>query len=120
LTKGRRIVTSDVGQHQMWVAQYYNSTAAALDQSGGLGTMGFGLPAAMGVQMVNPDATVVCVTGESVDPDVHPGAVDLQAVPPADQGREPQTTLHGHGAAMAGIFLWQPLRRVVHGSLRIS
>ena len=65
VTRGDAYVTSDVGQHQMWAAQYY-----AFDEprrwinSGGLGTMGFGFPAAMGVQMAYPDATVCCVTGE--------------------------------------------------------
>ena len=65
VTKGDAFITSDVGQHQMWAAQYY-----PFDQpkrwvnSGGLGTMGVGLPYAMGVQMANPDATVACITGE--------------------------------------------------------
>ena len=79
------------------------------------GTMGFGLPAAMGVQLVNPGRDGRLRDRRGVDPDVHPGAVDLQAVPPADQGREPQQPLHGHGAAVAAVLLRQPLRRVVHG-----
>jgi len=58
-------VTSDVGQHQMWAAQYYQfNEPRRWINSGGLGTMGFGLPAAMGVQLAHPDATVACVTGE--------------------------------------------------------
>jgi len=66
LTKGDAFITSDVGQHQMWAAQYYKfDKPRRWINSGGLGTMGFGLPAAMGVQMVNPDATVACVTGEA-------------------------------------------------------
>jgi len=65
-TRGDAFVTSDVGQHQMWVAQYYKfDKPRRWINSGGLGTMGFGLPAAMGVQLANPDATVVCVTGEA-------------------------------------------------------
>src|SRR4029078_4306992 len=65
-TKGDAFVTSDVGQHQMWAAQYYKfDKPRRWINSGGLGTMGFGLPAAMGVQLVNPGATVVCVTGEA-------------------------------------------------------
>ncbi|MDB5923231.1 MAG: ilvB [Betaproteobacteria bacterium] len=66
VTGGNAYVTSDVGQHQMWAAQFYK-----FDQprhwinSGGLGTMGFGLPAAMGVQLAHPEAQVACVTGEA-------------------------------------------------------
>ena len=65
LTKGEAFVCSDVGQHQMWAAQYYpfNEPRRWIN-SGGLGTMGFGLPAAMGVKMAHPDSDVVCITGE--------------------------------------------------------
>ncbi len=65
LSQGDSYVCSDVGQHQMWTAQYYK-----FDQpnrwinSGGLGTMGFGLPAAMGVQLAHPNADVACITGD--------------------------------------------------------
>ena len=66
VTQGEAFITSDVGQHQMWAAQFYKfEQPRRWINSGGLGTMGFGLPAAMGVQMVNPGATVACVTGES-------------------------------------------------------
>jgi acetolactate synthase-1/2/3 large subunit len=66
VTKGDAIVTSDVGQHQMWAAQFYKfDRPKRWINSGGLGTMGFGLPAAMGAQLANPGATVACVTGES-------------------------------------------------------
>jgi acetolactate synthase I/II/III large subunit len=66
VTGGDAFVTSDVGQHQMWAAQFYKfEKPRRWINSGGLGTMGFGLPAAMGVQLVNPGATVACVTGES-------------------------------------------------------
>ncbi len=65
-TQGHTYVTSDVGQHQMWTAQFYKfDEPRRWINSGGLGTMGFGLPAAMGVQLAYPDATVVCVTGEA-------------------------------------------------------
>ncbi len=66
VTKGDAFVTSDVGQHQMWTAQYYKfDKPNRWINSGGLGTMGFGLPAAMGVHFANPKATIACVTGES-------------------------------------------------------
>ena len=66
VTQGDAFVTSDVGQHQMWAAQFY-----AFDKprrwinSGGLGTMGFGMPAAMGVKLAHPDADVACISGEA-------------------------------------------------------
>ncbi len=66
VTKGEAFVTSDVGQHQMWAAQHYRfDKPRRWVNSGGLGTMGFGLPAAMGVSLAYPDSDVVCVTGEA-------------------------------------------------------
>ncbi len=66
VTKGDAFVTSDVGQHQMWAAQYYKfDKPRRWINSGGLGTMGVGLPYAMGVRFANPKATVACVTGEA-------------------------------------------------------
>lgn len=65
VTGGDAFVTSDVGQHQMWAAQFYKfDKPRRWINSGGLGTMGFGLPAAMGAQLANPSANVACVTGE--------------------------------------------------------
>ncbi len=65
LTGGEAIVTSDVGQHQMWVAQYYGfQSPRKWINSGGLGTMGFGYPAAIGAKLAHPDEDVFCVTGE--------------------------------------------------------
>jgi acetolactate synthase-1/2/3 large subunit len=66
VTGGNAFVTSDVGQHQMWAAQYYRfNKPRRWINSGGLGTMGVGLPYAMGVQMANPDAEIAVITGEA-------------------------------------------------------
>ncbi|HUP97346.1 MAG TPA: acetolactate synthase 3 catalytic subunit [Usitatibacter sp.] len=66
ITKGDAYVTSDVGQHQMWAAQYYGfEKPRRWINSGGLGTMGVGLPYALGVKLAFPDADVACITGES-------------------------------------------------------
>ena len=66
VTNGDAFITSDVGQHQMFAAQYYGfDKPRRWINSGGLGTMGFGLPAAMGAQLAFPDETVACITGES-------------------------------------------------------
>lgn len=66
VTKGEAYITSDVGQHQMWAAQYYPfDKPRHWINSGGLGTMGVGLPYAMGVQLAHPEAQVACITGEA-------------------------------------------------------
>ena len=66
VTNGDAFVTSDVGQHQMWAAQYYRfNKPRRWINSGGLGTMGFGLPSAMGVKLAFPNDTVACITGEA-------------------------------------------------------
>lgn len=65
ITGGEAYIASDVGQHQMWAAQYYGfKEPRKWINSGGLGTMGFGLPAALGVKRAHPDADVACITGD--------------------------------------------------------
>lgn len=65
LTKGEAIITTDVGQHQMWAAQFYHfAKNRQWCTSGGLGTMGYGVPAAVGAQIARPDAPVFCITGD--------------------------------------------------------
>ncbi len=64
-TNGEAFITTDVGQHQMWVAQYYKfRNPRSLITSGGLGTMGFGFPSAIGVQMAHPDKLVISINGD--------------------------------------------------------
>ncbi|WP_254693830.1 biosynthetic-type acetolactate synthase large subunit [Staphylococcus haemolyticus] len=65
ITNGEAIVTTDVGQHQMWVAQFYPfKHHGQWVTSGGLGTMGFGIPSAIGAQLAEPDKTVICFVGD--------------------------------------------------------
>jgi len=65
MTKGEAIVTTDVGQHQMWAAQFFKFAKSHYwCTSGGLGTMGFGFPAAIGAQLAHPEKTVICVSGD--------------------------------------------------------
>ena len=88
VTRGEAYVTSDVGQHQMWAAQYYKfDKPRRWINSGGLGTMGVGLPYAMGVQLAFPDAQVACITGESsIQMCIQELSTCKQAIPHSGEG----------------------------------
>jgi len=102
ITRGEAFVTSDVGQHQMWAAQYYKfDQPRRWINSGGLGTMGFGLPAAMGVQLAHPGATVACVTGE--------GSIqmNIQELSTCKQFRLPVKVLSLNNRYLGMVRQWQ-------------
>jgi acetolactate synthase-1/2/3 large subunit len=103
-TGGEAIVTSDVGQHQMWTAQYYDfPQPRRWINSGGLGTMGFGVPAAMGAAVGMPDRTVVCIAGD--------GSVQMNAQELATcaQNRIPIKVLILNNGFLGMVRQWQEL-----------
>lgn len=104
LTGGDAYVTSDVGQHQMFAALYYPfDKPRRWINSGGLGTMGFGLPAALGVKMAHPDATVVCVTGD--------GSIqmNIQELSTAQQYDLPVIILNLNNGYLGMVKQWQDM-----------
>ena len=102
VTKGDAFVTSDVGQHQMWAAQYYKfDKPRRWINSGGLGTMGVGLPYAMGVQLAFPDAQVACVTGESSI------QMNIQELSTCKQYRIPVKVITLNNRYMGMVRQWQ-------------
>jgi len=104
ITKGKSFITSDVGQHQMFAAQYYLfDKPRRWINSGGLGTMGFGLPAAMGVLFAYPDASVVCVTGE--------GSIqmNIQELSTCSQYRLPVKIININNQALGMVKQWQDM-----------
>ena len=107
---------SDVGQHQMWTAQYYDfPEPRRWINSGGLGTMGFGLPAAMGAAVGCPDKHGRLHRRRRLDPDERPGAGDLRRERDPGQGRDRQQRLPRHGPPVAGAVLGQALLAGRHG-----
>lgn len=105
VTAGNAFVTSDVGQHQMFAAQYYRfNQPRHWINSGGLGTMGFGLPAAMGVKLAFPDADVVCVTGE--------GSIqmNIQELSTCTQYKLPVKILNLHNGYLGMVKQWQDMQ----------
>ena len=102
VTKGDAFVTSDVGQHQMWAAQYYKfDKPRRWINSGGLGTMGVGLPYAMGVQLAFPDAQVACITGESSI------QMNIQELSTCKQYRIPVKVITLNNRYMGMVRQWQ-------------
>ncbi|MBE8158801.1 MAG: biosynthetic-type acetolactate synthase large subunit [Betaproteobacteria bacterium] len=109
-TKGDAYITSDVGQHQMWAAQYYKfNKPRRWINSGGLGTMGFGLPAAVGVQTAFPKAAVACVTGEASI------MMCLQELSTCKQYRLPVKIINLNNRYMGMVRQWQEF---FHGDRR--
>ncbi len=102
LTKGDAFITSDVGQHQMWAAQYYKfDKPRRWINSGGLGTMGFGMPAAIGVKLAFPEADVACITGEASI------QMCIQELATALQYRTPIKIVNLNNGYMGMVRQWQ-------------
>ena len=103
-SEGKAFVTSDVGQHQMFAAQYYHfDEPRKWINSGGLGTMGFGLPSAMGVKLAYPDEEVICITGE--------GSIQMciQELSTCSQYKLPIKIFNINNLALGMVKQWQDM-----------
>ena len=102
-------ITTEVGQHQMWAAQFFGfEEPHRWMTSGGLGTMGYGLPAALGVQVAHPRQPRDRHRRRRLGADDDAGDVDGRSVRTADQDLHPEQPVHGHGAAVAAAAARQP------------
>ena len=102
VTAGNAFITSDVGQHQMYAAQFYHfDEPRRWINSGGLGTMGFGLPAAIGVKLAHPDADVACITGEASI------QMCIQELSTAQQYQTPVKIINLNNRYMGMVRQWQ-------------
>jgi len=102
VTSGNAFITSDVGQHQMYAAQFYQfDLPRRWINSGGLGTMGFGLPAAIGVKLAHPDADVACITGEASI------QMCIQELSTAQQYKTPVKIINLNNRYMGMVRQWQ-------------
>ncbi len=105
VTGGDAFITSDVGQHQMFAAQYYHfNKPRRWINSGGLGTMGFGLPSAMGVQVAYPGAVVACVTGEGSF------MMNMQEMSTCKQYGLPIKVINLNNSALGMVKQWQDMQ----------
>ena len=105
ITKGDAYISSDVGQHQMFAAQYYGfDKPRRWINSGGLGTMGFGFPAAMGIQLAFPDAVSVCITGEGSF------QMNLQELATCMQYKLPVKIICLNNRALGMVKQWQDMQ----------
>ncbi len=110
LTRGEAIICTEVGQNQMWTAQFYKfAHPRSFITSGGLGTMGYGLPAAIGAQVAFPDRLVVDIAGDgSIQMNIQEMMTAVQYRLPG-QGGHPEQPVPRHGPAVAGAVLRQAL-----------
>jgi TPP-dependent 2-oxoacid decarboxylase len=113
-TDGKALVTTDVGQHQMWTAQYFKfNIPGKLITSGGLGTMGFGLPSAIGAKFAQPEAEVWTIVGDGGF-QMTQAELSTAAQEGVKVNMPSSITVPGDGAPVAGVLLPAPLLSHAH------